>query len=359
MNTPQEMMHAALDGSLSAEDEQKFCDWLGESPTHVQQFAELTLLHDQLRQLHQAQFIDQHSLEQVPFDQAAIETRSLLPEPALLLSKAEPIINAAPNKARRTLRMINVSILLATMMLACGLAWVGLSSQYATAGSELSRIMHAQAEIHDRTFRIRVNERRVGGRDRPIPNDDRRRPPKPPLDGAILHLRGNRQFVLIRQVPDGGSFITGSNGIESWTVKSRGPVKVTRDHEQFQRDLPGHEHGMPLNDLNSGLARLAKAYELQLAPLQADSDSANDATRLLIAIKKRGERGPKRVSVTYEERSGLIQEMNFVDMPYGADRLDVDVLFVDAKPLPPNFFDHAAHHDPRRLLRLNKGSQRT
>ena len=216
---------------------------------------------------------------------------------------------------------------------------------------ELNRIMVANAKSMDRTFRISVEETVVptGDRDRKSPEHDR--PPKPSLDGAILDVRGSNQFVLKRDVPSGELFITGSNGTTSWAVRPDGPVRFSDDLARFNRDLPGHERNLPINNLHDGLDALRTAYELNTVSTTSSGDideQAAEASSLIIAERKRGYRGAARVEIRYATSSGQIREMRFIQMPYGTELVTLKMALVGEQTLPETYFDHRSHHVPGR-----------
>jgi hypothetical protein len=71
---------------------------------------------------------------------------------------------------------------------------------------------------------------------------------------------------------------------------------------------------------------------------------------VLVAVKKRGHRGPQRVEITYEVETGLIRQMRFVEMPYGPERLTVRLTLEEEVHLGTEFFRHASHHGPERIV---------
>ncbi len=94
---------------------------------------------------------------------------------------------------------------------------------------ELDRLIVQAVRAKDKTYRIIVEDVSTPSRNRDClvckrPIDLR----SPSLDQAILHVRQGNQFVLIRNSDDGSPFITGSNGKESWAVKSRGPIELAQ-----------------------------------------------------------------------------------------------------------------------------------
>ncbi|MEI8021791.1 MAG: hypothetical protein WCH39_26510, partial [Schlesneria sp.] len=227
------------------------------------------------------------------------------------------------------------------------------------AVTELNRIIAVTTKPGDRTYRITVEEemspqRRGQG----TASHDQGRPPKPPMDGAVLHVRGGDQFVLVRMTQEGLPFITGCNGQASWAVRPDGPVRLSPDLARFSHDVPGHEHSMPLINIHDGLERLREAYEVQLLPVEEQEDKSGldeEPSRLLVAVKNRSYRGPKRVEITYSVRSGLIRQMRFVEMPYGPLRLTLRMTLVgEGEQLGESFFDHESHHADDRIVEIEE-----
>lgn len=181
---------------------------------------------------------------------------------------------------------------------------------------------------------------------------EERRPPKPAMDNALLHVRGGHQFVLVRTTATGELFLTGSNGRSSWAIRPDGPVRVSSDRTSFSRDLPGHEQSMALTDTEEALQTLRKAYDIQVLPVETapDDTSRSESSRLLVAVKKPGNRGPKRVEITYVVNTGRILQMRFVEMPYGPESLTLRLTLTDESDLGPSFFEHTFHHAPERAV---------
>lgn len=320
-----------LDETLSPEEHTALAQWLRESPDHQRQFAQAVLLHDRLR----GEFLALAAL--------TAPARSAVGQPAATASG-------------RRMRSAAMTGAVAMAVLALLLLWKGIGETPAAAAVvELNRLIVANAQATDRTYRITVEEAVAEPQAGKRPEAGR--PPKPPMDGAVLHVRGGHQFVLIRTTSGGAPFITGSNGRTSWAVRPDGPVRVSADLSRFNRDLPGHEHAMPLINIEEGLERVRAAYDVQLLPIEnPDAGAMPDERplRLLVAVKRRGQRGPRRVEITYVVATGQIRELRFVDMPYGPDRLTLRLSLVEERDLGRGFFDHAAHHDPVRPVELEE-----
>ena len=128
-------------------------------------------------------------------------------------------------------------------------------------------------------------------------------------------------------------------------------MRYSRDLNRFNRDLPGHEHGMPLVNIHDGLERLRRAYDVQLLPVE-DAESSAPATRLLVAVRHPRERGPKRAEISYEVKSGLIGQMRFIEMPYGLESLTLRLTLLTEESLDEHFFDHESHHEANRRVEV-------
>lgn len=329
---PSSLINGYLDETLSAEAQTTLADWINESPEHAHQFALALMLHDRLRGEHLAQAV-------------------------LIAEKSIAPLNANSSPAHQTVRRRTAILgVIAVAVMVMFVLWKGVGETPASAAVvELNRLITVNAEPTDRTYRITVEDTALASKREET--QDRGRPPKPPLDGAVLHVRGGSQFVLIRTTTDGLPFITGANGRSSWAVRPDGPVRVSADMTRFNRDLPGHEQSMPLINIEEGLERLRAAYNVQLLPVETpdqEQSSAEVPRRLLVAVKKKGYRGPRRVEITYAVPSGQIQQLRFVDMPYGPERLTVRLTLVEERKLGPSFFDHASHHDPARVVEVEE-----
>lgn len=315
-----ELVSRYLDDLLTEAEHRDLQEWLRSSQDHLREFARIALLHDRLRG-----------------EQMAI---SLIPLPQLVQRNAIP---------RPVWRSYILSAGVVAVFVTLLLVSLELGKTTAVAATELNRLIAAQETELDRSYRIAVEDAPAPLR-RPHAIVDGRRPPKPSLDGAILHVRKGSQFVLIRQMAGDRQFVTGSNGMTSWAVRPDGPVRVSTDLNRFNRDLPGHEHGFPLIQIEQGLTHLQVAYDIQLLPIETQDDTTAEdlPTRLLVAVKKRGHRGPQRVEITYAVRTGLIRQLRFIEMPYGPEHLTVRLTQVEERPLGPSFFDHQSHHAPDR-----------
>lgn len=341
MPDSQALINGYLDETLTPEESAAFVEWLHESPHNRERFAEAVWLHDRLRG-----------------ESLAIAAMTPQTQPNAVSTWATGTSRpwqSRPWQSGGWVRSVAVMLGLGGVVVVLAVLWkeVGETPAAAAVG-ELNRLIAASAAATDRTYRIAVEDVAI-----PAKRDERRstpesdRPPKPPLDGAVLHVRGGQQFVLIRTTEEGLPFVTGSNARTSWAVRPDGPVRVSTDLTRFHRDLPGHESAIPLINIQDGLAELRERYEVRLLPLESDEGDVQPADaprRLLVATKKRGIRGPRRVEITYVVTTGQIQQMRFLDMPYGPERLTLRLTLLEERDLGSRFFDHVSHHTPDRIV---------
>ena len=320
MNTSiQPIIDGYLDGTLSPAEEQHLADWLQADPENAEQFAANVMLHDRLRML--------LITEEVPQTAPSVAT-----DWSRLRPRVGPLVTA-----------MVAATAAAILLVASG---VGFESQSVSAAVlQLDHLIAAQAHFPGNSYQITVESRSRPPRQRFFDRtpDWKSRPPKPPLNGAIVHASHGR-FVLVRTTMAGEQFITGSDGHSSWAVAPAGPVRVSARPDHFNHDLPGHEHDMPLTTLGDGLEQLRAAYILRL------EHGPTPTHRRLIAEKRRGFRGPRRIEIDYGEATGQIESLRFTEMPYGPERLDLRMDLISTNSYDDSFFGHAFHHSPERTI---------
>jgi hypothetical protein len=339
MTNPRDLIDGYFDDTLTVEQFEALNEWIRAAPENAHAFARASLLHDRLRNTFA--IVEEISSNFTLPREGEVET----PEATLT-----SILNM-PGKTERAL-LWRTTAVAAVLVAGLVVLWFGIGTPTASAAiRELDRIIVHSVWSKDRTYEIVVEEI---ASERQARRPESQRPPKPPLDGATLHVRSNNQFVLIRKTQEGMPFITGSNGLQSWAINTRGPVRVSSDIHRFDHDLPGHETSVPLTNLHEGLQQLKRAYNLtfsSLGPEEVVPEQGNDA-RLLIAVKKPRERGPQRVEIVYDSMTGRILRMRFVQMPYGPDRLDLRLSLLSEEELQTDFFEHTSHHPLDRKIEM-------
>lgn len=324
MSTPiAELMHGYLDETLEADQQRQLADWLQSSPDHAREFAELVLLHDRLR-----------------------GEWSLGEEPDQTLAPAA----AAPATARRRPRTwprrwaTLVATLAGVVLLTLAGRWL-LGPPALAANAELERILQSSEHPFDRVYRVTaVDEGSMGA-----PPSQHARGAQPPVDGALLYVRGADQYVLVRRFADGGEFITGSDGVTAWSIPPRGRVRVSSDPARFRGAVPGQQHAIPFIDLGGSLRRLRDAYQLSVDDGDQFDRFVKGGRRLVAVRKTTAAGGPKQVTIWYQQSTGEIQSMLLERLPQarGGPR-HVRLELVDQRRLDATFFEHSFHHGTDR-----------
>ena len=324
----------------------------------ISQLIDGELSADEVDELSQLALADARIMESI-VDQCVLDTlfreelgcESLVALVDMLVDRpATPVPAVSKRRALPKVNWFSVFAAACSLLVGTMLVWKFLGDTHASAAvTELNRIIAKNMYLKDRTYRITVEEslpyeRSAEESKVPVPV----RPPKPPMDGAILHVSGGRRFVLERRAENGLPFVNGSNGRTSWAARADGSVCVSADPTRFSHDLPGHEHAMPLINIQEGLERLSEAYHVEILPAKdhaGEADVGDDPSRMIVAVKKPNYRGPMQVEITYSVSSGVIRQMRFVKMPYGPlQRLTLRMTLVEERPLGELFFEHESHH---------------
>jgi tellurite resistance protein len=317
------LVHRYLDSDLNDEELQRLESALTSSSELRKAFVQVALIHEKLSQ-----------------ELAPTAFGSSLPE----LNREESEAKGS-QRLRRYGQWRSAIVFLATsVLLMVGLFMVFNRNQL-SASQEITRLIQSLSS-GDKLYSIDVEQIALPSQ-KQLDRYDSSRPPKPSLEGAKLFLRGADQFVLKRYLGDDSVFITGSDGQISWAIAPDGPIRISKDVHEFNRDLPGHEHSIPLANLTQGLTQVQKAYAIQMVPVSS-SGQLEDQESMLIATKKRGQRGPKRIEMQYEVETGRIVQIRFIEMPYGPERLTVRLTLIDENDLPLDFFRYSYHQTKDR-----------
>lgn len=291
------LIEQALDGSLSPDEAAAFRSRISTDPQCAEAFARALLLEDHLGHMLSAQ------------------------------AAPRSVMCAVAREATPTRRLAPIAAALVMAML---LWLVPQSLTTAFATGDLARIA-ARTAASDRTYRIRGIDDTTSS-----------------LEGATLHVRGGRSYVLIRGAGSERT-VSGSDGATAWFVPADGPVRVSGDPRRFRGLLPGEQHDLPFLDLADDLASLAARYRISVrghAPHPSAHVARIEATR-----RDDVRRGPKRVVIDYDPHSGVVQRMVFDRLPQakGGPR-SVELTLESSDALPDDFFSHAAHHDAQRRV---------
>ena len=206
------------------------------------------------------------------------------------------------------------------------------------AGAAVSRIL-AALERGDRSYAITV----LAGEAQQSMNNGRTLS----YNGAALYLRGDRQFVLIRPILEGGRRITGSDGSVNWDITGEAPVKVSRDVTRFRGGLPGDQQDAAFLDLRTQISRLQEGYDITLSK----SPDRQELRRLTAMKRSREVRGPNQLVISFHPDSGVIESIEMRGLPRARGGPTALRLTLSSEaPLRDDFFTHAPHHEPGRRV---------
>ncbi|MEZ5944303.1 MAG: hypothetical protein R3C18_23175 [Planctomycetaceae bacterium] len=310
-----DLIHAYLDDTLTAEQHVELANWIKASPEHAGQFAETILLHNRLR------------AEMLAGD--------------LLENQHAVVANRRSSERMWVRRVIALSTAVCVTLVLGLIFWQSVSSPVLAASDELQRIIQASEAALDRTYVVTALDEDIDSEALPSTV----RGAKPSVDGALLHVRGPNQYVLVRYFADGTEFITGSDGTTAWSVPPRGRVRVSSDPTRFRGAVPGQQHAIPFIDMRNSLRQLQESYELDLS-LETTPEGWRrmNATRRATATG-----GPKQVTLWYDAQSGVIHRMLLERLPQarGGPR-NVLLELTAERDLGPAYFEHTSHHDTNR-----------
>lgn len=311
------LIHGYLDETLDGEEQVALGQWIKDSPENARHFAKAVLLHDRLRS--EVLALEVSELHESAFRQAG--------RPSFLWNGRYIALTAAA--------------CLIFLVLMVGLQFSG--SPVLAASSELQRIINASESSLARTYIVTALDGNVEARS----PSARSRGEKPSVDGALLSVRGEDQYVLIRYFADGTEFITGSNGATAWSVPPRGRVRVSRDPTRFRGAVPGQQHAIPFIDMRNSLQQLQESYELDLS-----SETTPEGWRQMTASRKTtATGGPKQVTIWYDEQSGRLHKMLLERLPQArGGPSNVLLELTEERDLGQEYYEHASHHDASREI---------
>lgn len=246
-------------------------------------------------------------------------------------------IRRVPSRGRRWLSLA----VAASVVLAVGLWWQASNPSrraYATVQESLQRA----AETGAREYRVTVVvQRPVAGRDEIVDS---------------LYVDGAERFALRHQpiLPLGEVWI-GGNEREKWIAPRRGPIlvgdlKMLRNWMAQKEDLPA-----PYLHITTILQRMSKDYELEMLPdedvVAPEQLNTTVQCRRVRGLLRDTSRGRPRVIDLWADRDSGIARRLVLDwhlQPEQLGRSNVTVELVGRRDLPPDWFEHSAHHDEGR-----------
>ncbi len=310
-------IHASLDGVLTRQQAEELGLWIQASPANAKEFARMAMLHNDLRN---------HFM--------VVQEDSTTPPMTV-----NPIFRRRSREA--------VALATAAMML-ISLAMVvqfGLFQSPVSAAVEFNRILLDARKPLDRTYLI------TPGDDQPFRNSLPREDLDPPLNGAVLYVRGPSSYVLTRRSGNGDAFVTGSDGQTSWVVPPSGAVRVSQNPSRFRGALPGQQHNIPFINIQDNLKELANAYEMELFPEPETAAPLSGLKRIKATRRRSAQGGPRYVWIWFEPVTGQVRRMRMDRLPMargGPRSITLDLIHENR--FPDGYFSHEFHHDQNRNI---------
>lgn len=328
-----------FDGELSCVEHKRLQEWINSKPENAKVFVEFAMLHDRM--------MATNSQATGTGDDFAVET-------------SQTPFNATRNQKRIRWAIGVLSSLAALLLISFFISQVFQGTPALAAETQLGRLIEVARKSSDRTYLItsldlrgkkRNRERNRNGRQ----NQSNRRGDKPqaPVDGALLHVRGENSYVLVRRFANGDEFITGSDGKTSWSVPPKGRVRVSNDVERFRGAMPGNQHAIPFINLHDDLQQIRDAYDIQWLDPASGTPELGKGQSCLVATKKSVQhRGPKYVEIWFDSETGVIVELLLDKLPQAKGGPETVLLeMIDESDLPEDFFEHTYHHDSNRKVK--------
>lgn len=208
-----------------------------------------------------------------------------------------------------------------------------------TALAAVEHSLQAAAQDVDRQYEIQMTR-----------DDGVKRPP------IQLSVRGEKNFVWEQPVPH-GIIRVGSNSADVWMVPVLGPVMVA-PRDEFERLFLRRPAPTPILNISTALEWMRDRYDLKLLPKSSVPES-EESTKTIRCVHYQGqlrERSdwflPETMEIWSDVETGVVQRAVMTwpgKLPATVNRAELR-LKLPVRRLPPDWFEHAAHHDPLRLV---------
>jgi len=247
-------------------------------------------------------------------------------------------------KASRIWRWFSLAAA-AGLLLAIGLWWQSAPSRRVLAVVQKSLQWAAEAPARQYSVTAVVHLPMVGRTERV----------------AELYVDRAQRFALRRPlVLLPGEVWIGGNEREKWIVPPRGPILVG-DHEMLQNWI-AHSSDFPTPYLNltTFLQLMSQRYDLEMLPdtdvaLPNKRDQTVRCRRVRGLLRDTGWGPPSRVDLWADRDTGIVRRLilDWQLQPGQFGRSKVFIELASHKELPPDWFEHSAHHgEGRSILRV-------
>lgn len=213
------------------------------------------------------------------------------------------------------------------------------------AMASLSDILASLGRPGDRTYRIHMQ-------DQPAP-PERRRPdkpasemaPRPGLDNATLYLRDGRQFLLVRDDPNGGTIFDGFDGRQSWRITGGILAEMREGLGAGGIPMPPIMANVPFSDLHQTLERIRVDYTVEQLDQSPLSDGGEALRHVRVRRNSREVKGPETIEIWADSKTAIPKRIVFDRAKVQGNRepCRITVDLITEEPLSPNWFSPAPH----------------
>lgn len=166
--------------------------------------------------------------------------------------------------------------------------------------------------------------------------------------GGKLYLNGNNQFVLIANIVDKkGNLktkISGSNGVESWSISTEGNVK-TEPPKRVKLPLSGDSSALTFMNMPQMLTTLKQTYDLTIEHNQAAINMAGLWAKITLTKRDNTTKGVKSLVLFFNPDTDEIQQMVFnkVHLQGQASLNKVIMTLLSNSPIETHWFNYQRH----------------
>lgn len=164
------------------------------------------------------------------------------------------------------------------------------------------------------------------------------------LDGASLYIRGDKQYLLEAETPQ-GALLRGRNESTSWKLGHNNTVKVYQDYNKIKLPFAGDAVALAFVNLSVLLEKLTKNYQLAYKASNTAS-STDQSLSVITAIKKSPKiKGVKQITVFYQPDSYLIERIEFdrVHIQGNPERYQINLQLISTSALDVDLFNPEYH----------------
>jgi hypothetical protein len=244
-----------------------------------------------------------------------------------------------PRRHRLTLIQTHRSLAVAATLLVCaGVLWFLFGVTSPTAYAALNRALVSAKVAADRFYQV-VVERSLPG---------------PARIEASLYVNGGRKFAVeVKDMP-AGTLWAGGNEEHVWLVPAFPPfpVFVSDDPRLMNAWLERQDVQLPFLQITTVLENMQRSYDISFPEAPEAKELPEDLVSVVGKRRTDDPLLPAQIRMLARADSGTVQELLLEWDNSGRRPTPRSMKFTLAgeEPRPPDWYDHAAHHDAGRRL---------